>query len=299
MLGIQETQKLFENILKNPAFIGVIGVVIGSFLSLFGTILSQLILSKKEQKQWENQQAAENKSWTRNEQKKEKEYLREIYQNSLRSLSLFIALENHEGKETNGTQKLEIIGDIHKWVTMLLLRHSSSNLDNALNSFTSDPDEYRAKPLRTEIIYLSNNEEGFFLNKLKDIQEITKKDQDPNIRHIQISIDNDFRKQQLIEGIEIPQSYTFKFKLSEMSKSQREKLAECFFKVSKTIPSRLRLYVPIHRIGVKQIEVQGKQWQANLNPNSSEPQEIFNSWESDYEKYFKEAESSLIGQQNK
>lgn len=290
---------MFEQLLQNPAIIGVIGVVIGSGLSLFGTILSQLILSRKEQKQWENQQTAENKSWERNERKKEKEYLREIYQNSLRSLSLLIALENQEENEANSAQKLEIIDDIHKWVTMLLFRHSNSNLDKALNSFTIFPEEYEAKSLRKEIINLSNNEEGFFLDELKEVQVSNEKEQDPDLRRIQISIDNDFREQQLIEGIEIPQSYTFQFKLSEMSNSQREKLAQCFFKSMKTIPRIFRLYIPIHRNGAKQIEVQGKQWQASLNPKSTEPQLILSTWEKDYEKFLNESETSLKKQQGK
>ena len=101
---------MLEKLLQNPAFIGVIGVIIGSGLSFFGTVLSQIILSRKEQKQWENQQAAENTAWTRNEQKKEKEYLREIYQNSLRSLSLFIAIENQ--KEKGGVRSSFLTGSI-------------------------------------------------------------------------------------------------------------------------------------------------------------------------------------------
>jgi MFS superfamily sulfate permease-like transporter len=278
---------LIEKLLSNPAVIGVIGVVIGACLSLFGTILSQIILFRKEQKQWENQHNAENNLWIRNEQKKEKEYLREIYQNSLRSLSLFVAIENQKEEEKNKEQQLESIDEIHKWVTMLLLRHSSSNLDKALNSFTSWPSESRAIIIRKEIIDLSKSEEGFFINELRGLPEKIKEyDQNPDIRFIQISIDNNFREQQLIEGVELPQQYKFELKLSEMSKSQREKLSECYFQSYKTIPNRFSLVIPVEQNGTKQ----NKQWQAKLNPISSQPQEILNSWETDFEKCSKGAE---------
>jgi hypothetical protein len=283
---------MLEKLILNPAFVGVIGVVIGSGLSLFGTMLSQIILSRKEQKQWENQQNAEKTAWTRNEQKKEKEYLREIYQNSLRSLSVFIALENQK-EESKGQQKIDAINEVHKWVTMLLLRHSDSKLDNAINSFTSDPDKYEADTLRNEIIELSNREEGFFLNQLNDKSEKIETPVDQDIRLIKMIVDDNFRKQQLIDGVELPQRYEFKLKLSNMSNSQREKLAEIFFQTHKTIPSQLNLYLPVLNKGVKQINMSGKQWQAQLNPKTTEPESILSCWENDFDSNYKEAVQSL------
>ena len=284
---------MLEKLLENPAFIGVIGVVIGSGLSLFGTVLSQIILSRKEQRHWKNQQVAEKAAWNRNEQKKEKEYLREIYQNSLRSLSVFIALEDQKEKEAKGLQNIEVINDVHKWVTMLLLRHSNSDLDDALNSFITWPEEREAMDLRKEIIQLSNSEEGFFLNELKDQPKKSKESTDPDIRTIHIAINNDFRKQQLIEGVEISQNYQFEFKLSTMSKSQREKLSEIFFNSHKTIPRNFSLSLPVDTKGAKQIHMSGKPWQAALDPNTTEPEVILSRWEKDFDKSYEEATKSL------
>ncbi|MBV5329371.1 MAG: hypothetical protein JZU65_17405 [Chlorobium sp.] len=276
----------------------LVGVMIGSGVSLFGSVLSQFMLSQKEQKQWKNKQDVENRAWERDEQKKEKEYLREIYQNSLRSLSVFIALENQSEELKNGQQKLELIDEIHKWVTMLLLRHSNSKLDNVLNSFTVDPDASEANYLRAEIIQLSNREESFFLNSLNNSPENSSPENneapsDPDLRVILMSIDNDFRKQQLIEGVEIPQRYEFEFKLSKMSKSQRGKLAEIYFQSHKTIPSKFSFFLPNHNKETKQIVMEGKQWQAKLNPNMTEPAEIFCSWEKDFDYSFEEAAQGL------
>lgn len=275
----------------------IVGVIIGSGISLLGTVLNQFFSSRKEQKQWENQQSAEKIAWVRKEQKKEKEYLREIYQNSLRSLSVFIALGDQEKEASKIQKKLELIEEIHKWVTILLLRHASSNLDKALNSFTTWPEEDEAKSLRDEIIKLSNREEGFFLNLLSRQTGNIEKTSNPDIRIIQIGVENEYRKQQLIEGVEISQSHTFDYKLSEMLTSQREKLSEIFFQSHKTIPNKFRLYIPAHQNGAKQINMTGKQWQAKLNPNRTEPKEILTSWEEDFEEYYKEAKESLKSQQ--
>lgn len=274
----------------------LVGVIIGSGLTLFGSVLNQIILSRKEQKQWENQQIAETTAWTRNEQKKEKEYLREIYQNSLRSLSVFIALEEQQG-EAIEQQKIALIDEVHKWVSMLLLRHSNSKLDTALNSFTSDQDKYEADTLRKEIIKLSNKEESLFLNELNDKYKESEIPIDNDIRIIKIIVNDNFRKDLLIEGVEIPQMYEFEFKLSKMSNSQREKLAEIYFESNKTIPYKFSLRIPVHNKGAKQINIQGIQWQAKLNPKATQPEGILSCWEKDYENGYKEAEESLKASQ--
>ena len=285
---------LLEKILLNPAAIGVLGVIVGSGISLLGTILSQIILSKKEQKQWENQHNAEKELWERDEEKKEKEYLREIYQNSLRSLSLFMAQESSD-EEKDNKQHLETINDIHKWSTILLLRHSSSDLGSTLDDFTSSPSEYRAKELKNKIIDLIKNEEGFFLNNAKIFdktspKETSTKQSNPDLKYIQITIDNDYRKKQLIEGTDIPQRNTFEIKFSDMSNSQREKLTECFFQSYKTIPANFTLYTPTYNKQKKDIIYTSQNWQAKLDPKHSTPQEILSSWESDFEKGRIEAE---------
>jgi hypothetical protein len=284
---------LIEKLLLNPAFVGVIGVVIGSAISLFGTVLSQIILSRKEQNQWENQQKAEKTAWTRNEQKKEKEYLREIYQNSLRLLSVFIALENQKDEEKNKQKKIALLDEIQKWVTMLLLRHASSTLDAALDSFNNYQEEDEARFLRLEIIKLSNKEEGFFLKELEHQSEKNENDVDPNLREIQITINNEFRQEELIEGIEIPLKHTFECKLSEMSNSQRKKLAEIFFKEHHSIPQKFTLFLPFHHDGAKQIAMSGKLWQGRLNPTITKPSDILSAWEKDYERSYDEAKQSL------
>lgn len=271
----------------------IVGVIIGSGLSLFGNVINQFFTSRKEQKQWENQQASEKTTWVRNEQQKEKEYLRSIYQNSLRSLSAFLALEVDKDDESSKQKKLELKNEIHKWVAMLLLRHSSPDLDKAVNSLNDWPEDHNAARLRSEIIKLSNKEEGFFLNDLKIKSEDIKENVDPDIRTITIDIDNDFRKKQLIEGIEIPKTYTFQFKLSEMSNSQREILTDIFFKKHGTIPSKLHLYLPGIQNCKSQMEMLKEQWQASINPKNTDNEFILSAWEKDFKKSDQEIKQSV------
>ena len=103
----------------SPILIAVISagsVLAGSFLTFIGAIINQFITSRKEQKQWENQQQAEKAVWERGEQKKEKEYLRDVYQNSLQSLSALLTLSNNELDESNAQDKLEQINEVQKWI---------------------------------------------------------------------------------------------------------------------------------------------------------------------------------------
>ncbi len=78
-----------------------------------------------------------------------------------------------------------------------------------------------------------------------------------------------------------------------MSNSQREKLSDIYFQKYKTIPHRFELQLPVHNDGVKQIQMNGKQWKAKLNPNSTEQDVILDSWEKDFDESYKEAKLSL------
>ncbi len=156
----------------------VVGVIVGALIP----VSIQILTFWKEQKQWEKQQAVEKEVWLRNERKKENEYLREIYQNSLRSLSVFIALVDQKDEEQDKQKRMELIDEIHKWVTILLLRHSNTTLGNVLTSFNHWPDESAANRLREEIIKSSKRERGFFINKLSEQPEDIKESIDPGVR---------------------------------------------------------------------------------------------------------------------
>jgi len=274
----------------------LLGVIIGSGLSMLGPVVNQFILSRKEQKQWENQQLSEEISWKRTEEKKEKEYLREIYQDSLRSLSVFIALKEKNETDENDPKKLELVDEIHKWVTVLILRHSNSELNMALNSFASYPDADEANKLRKKIIDLSNNEESFFIRELKEDSKqvvIPSIPENSDLRFIQIIINDSYRKEQIIEGVEIQRNFRFECKLSEMSNSQREKLIDIYFQTNRTIPKNIQLNVPLFVEQTNDIQMNRKPWEANLNPNIEDAKSILKHWEQDFEKIYNEANQNL------
>jgi len=271
------------------AIIGAIGVIIGSVITLVGNYMNQRLMAQQEQKKWENQQIAEKEAWKREEEKKEKDNLREIYQNSMRSLSVFLSLEDQNQYEQ---KELNLIEEIHKWVILLLLRHPNSKLSEDLNSFTELPDKSRARKIKNEIIKLSGSEKGFFFNELK--YHSPKKDQiEKGVRIISIQIKNEYRKQKLIEGLEIPQEYTFNFEFSAMTESQRSKLVDIFFPSHKAIPNNFSLWLPSLSSDGKKIEMRKTKWQAKLNPNNCAPQKILASWDEDFDNALIEAEKNL------
>ena len=178
-----------------------------------------------------------------------------------------------------------------------MLRHSGSSLDNILSSFNNSPTGYNANNLRKEIIELSNREEGFFQNELKNQQGQIETLVDPDIRFITITVDDNFRKQQLVNGIEIQQKFQFQFQLSRMTNRQREILSEFYFENYKNIPKKISLSIPVFNEHSKQIQMQGRVWQANLNPNLTEPLVILSAWEQDFEKGYQEVSQRLESSQ--
>jgi hypothetical protein len=273
----------------------LLGVIIGSVLSIVGGVVTQLIVLKKEEDQWGRQNKAENQSWERNERKSEKEYLREIYQNSLLSISVFIALENKSSSSESASVHSNEIGDIQKWTTILLLRHSDEDLRSQLSSFTFDPNEFNAKRMHERIIKLSNLEERFFVTALSKEDNIPKKsiDEDPEIINIGFLISKEYRRVQLIEGLEIPQSFQIKIKSSDLNKNHRTALIEVFFEQNQCIPKRLNLFLPTYNETAVKINFSGKKWEAELVPSEASPLEILDSWEESFTHSLAEVRKSI------
>jgi len=259
------------------AIIAATGVAIGGFLTQIGNYINQRLKAQQEQKKWENQHEAEKAAWNRDELSKERENLKETYQQSLRALSLFLAfLASLDGREINSKdeqRQLQLVDNVFKWVTLLQLRHNDAKLNDMVTHFAHQQRWDTAQEIKALIVDLSKLEKGFFLNDEKNQVENVEKI-DPDIRTITIDIDADYRKKELIAGVEIPKNYTFDYRLSKMTSSQREKLVDIYFSRSGLIPKKLKLsLLPIT-----------KTWEAKLNPIDTEPKDILVAWEKDYER---------------
>lgn len=263
----------------------LLGVIIGSFLALAGSVISQFFALRKDKAHWKHQIESEDAVWRRNAQKAEKELLREIYQKSLLALSSLIAVDNdRDDSSTRKDERRKYISNVQEWTTMLQIRHSDAHLSNLLSRFIQDPDEYEAEKLYEHVLELSDREQGFFISEISIESKIIKDkaDASPSMRHISYKIDEDFRKASLIEGLDIPQNFAFDIELDQISESQRRALANSFFTNYRTIPPSFHLSVPDYRDEWAAVNMMGKPWTAKLNPFESDAHAVLNAWEADF-----------------
>jgi len=224
--------------------------------------------------------------WERNEQKTEKELLREIYQKSLLALSSFIAAENDsdDGSSISNDARRKYIADIQEWTTMLQIRHSDEALSHFLSCFMRDLDTHEARRLYERVLELSNLEQSFFISEILSEPKIATKevDRSHSLRHITYKIDEDFRKVALTGGLDLPQNSGFDIELNQITEPQRQALADSYFASYKTIPLNLNLSLPDYQTGWTDIRMVGRPWYAKLNPFESDANIVLDAWETDF-----------------
>jgi hypothetical protein len=286
-------------------------VLIGSALAtaqiLATTWLNHWYTSRRDDAQWDKQQQAEDKKWDRDQQKAEKERNREeektgkenrrqLYQRSIQSLSALAAAENEKSKVTlTDDKRLELVEEAHKCISALMLHRphiDSSNLVN-FSRFTEEPGEY-AVALRDEIIDIAKQDEVLFsIQKEPSQKPEPRAEEEKALRDIHFYIGDIFRRQQLIKGLELPRTFSFKVNISQLTESQRQKLCDAYFEGHRTIPTLVHLSLPIYVPNAKKIEFNSSRWQAHVNPLASQPSEVFEKWEADYDLALKQAQAEL------
>ncbi|MDY6994122.1 MAG: hypothetical protein SVR94_16170, partial [Pseudomonadota bacterium] len=106
---------------------------------------------------------------------------------------------------------------------------------------------------------------------------------------ISIKFDEEFRREQFLDGIDIPQNYSFKIKIDELTTKQRMLLWDLYYDSYHELPKRLEgLSLPTYDEKNKKINLGGKSWAARINPYVSERKEIMNAWQTDYENAYQE-----------
>jgi hypothetical protein len=258
----------------------LLGVIIGSGLSLVGNFLTQWATIWKEERQWKRQQAAEEKKMHRLETKEKIRSIKNIYQNCISRLSLLVAIGEKQ-LEISNEELMKIHQEAVEWLALLSLHHRDLNSDNMPNlsreihDFCEDASG-EARFLLPQINKFAMEDKFLFPGA-----EIKKSD--PKVRRVQMNIDETFRRQQAIEGIELGQSHVFECNISILSNSQREKLWDMHYESRKSIPPIIHLSVPKFDERLKIIALKGPGiWTGKLNPHITPPEEIFNAWEKDY-----------------
>ena len=113
------------------------------------------------------------------------------------------------------------------------------------------------------------------------------------VRTITFRISNEFRRQQMVSGIELPQTHSYPYKLEDLNNEHRERLLKIYFEGLKRIPDNAQLDLPVYMPGPKRINYQGKNWGAEINPLTSNVNEILDQWVVDFDQCLKEAELEL------
>ena len=279
-----------KEILLNPT---LIGVIIGSLLSLVGNFLTQYFSLKKEERQWERQRISSREEREETLNSKDTENLTELYHKCILSLSVYITNNQNNSGEKEQNSLADEIKEIHHWLSLLLIRHPHKKLNRLIDGFLFNSDEYDAEELRKYVLELVEQEERLMSpNRIKEV--VGKKELDKEKeRTITFRISEDYRRQQMVAGIELPQSHFYSYEFENLNAHHRERLLKIYFQSMKRIPDNAQLSLPLCAPKAKQINYQGKQWEANINPNSSNVNEILDQWGKDFDKFLNEAEQVL------
>lgn len=273
----------------------LIGVIIGSSLSLFGNILTQYFATKKEDRQWERQRLSSKEEREEKNKEHEIKHLRELYHNCVLSLSVYMM---HTQKKTNSNDEeipshIEEIKEVYHWLSLLLLRHPHKKLSQLIDSFLHHPDDYYAEQLRKYVLELVEHEK--VLDSPDRIKESLSSDkqQAEKGRIVTFKISDNYLREQMVAGVELPQSHYYSYEFDQIKEVHRDRLLQIYFQTSKKIPQNSQLSLPVHRSGAKQIQYQGKPWEAELNPFTSNVNEVLDLWCKAYDQSLEIAENSL------
>lgn len=283
----------------------VLGVIIGAVVTIVGTLINHWFTLHREKVQWLRQQKAEEEKWSRIEKAKEKErvrqqkqkqekHIRELYQRSLQSLSALSAQDSGDTEFLiQGDKRLTLIEEAYKSVSALAISNPDTlekdpDFSTYLNRFSQNPDSWITR-LR-ETIYKFFPKDGKLVRKPEE--KHTESTGEEYTIQTYISISNNFRKEQLMQGEFVPSGFSITHDFRKLTQSQRRKLVDTHFeKHNHSLPKNVSLYLPSYNPTSKKIYLENTRWVASLNPKTSTPEEIFNAWESDYDLALEEAKS--------
>lgn len=279
----------------DPALLGLLGVMVGSILSLIGNFLGQWFTLRRDERNWERQRRTEKEDAEAQERKNEIDRVQNIYTNCISRLSL-LASSSSNKRELTEEELGKLQSESVEWVTRLKLHRkdlysdTSSKFHEEVENFIRRPD-FLAGSLLSEINDMFVTDMLLFPNA-KPVSE------QPSSRTVHITISDTYRRQQIIDGKEIPRNHIVRCNISELSEKQREFLWDIYYETNSAIPSSFVLTLPHFNEAQKKIDFRGKSWEGKINPLTSSPRQIFDSWEKDYSEGLGTAEKLLKLAQN-
>jgi len=270
----------------------ILGVIVGSVLSLVGNLTSQWFTLRKEEKQWDKKHTVEKEI---REESKISEEIKDkisVFHNTISRLSLIVASDSSEIK-LEEKEKLSLYQETFDWLALLSLH------------LKGDSKEVKDAKRYIELFTDNTSYADSLLNKIREVastdctlfpgaQAKSEKIENQNGKKVQIRIAEAARRDAIKDCFELRPDYTFECSLNDLTPFQRQKVWDLCRENSTIIPERIVLSTPAYVENIKNIKIKGPGiWEIKINPVTSTPQEIFNEWEKDFDADLLKAKEDL------
>lgn len=277
-----------ESSVLNPAVLGLAGVMMGSALSLLGSILSQYLSNRKEAQQWAREQSAKRSERDLEREAQKAEELRNLYHQCVNCLSVYLSVLKTSPK-AEPADVASLMKESHHWLSKLAVERPDDKLLEALDRFLSDPDSYGAEELRKYILEMVRNDSR--RSESSCSEEAPETEKNPK-RTLLFKIDSEFQKSLMIQGIELSSSFILSYRPEELLPEHRRRLLDIYFRNIRRIPDNASLLLATHRARATVVAYE-KPWEAKVNPLEVGVTGVLNAWAVDFDRSLHEAQSAL------
>ncbi|MDD2920186.1 hypothetical protein [Rhodoferax sp.] len=275
----------------SPAVLGLVGVFMGSALSVVGSVISQHLSNRKEAQQWKREQSAKRDERDLERELREADDLKGIYHQCISSLSMYLSvLEKSPKGETVDISNL--LKNIHESVSKLAVRYPDEKFLEVFDRFLFDPDSSEAEALRRHILELVRTDAKRLGSSYSEVP--AKPSEEISPKTISFKIDSEFQKSLMVEGMELPNSFVLKYSATDMLPEHRKRLLDIYFGNYRRIPNNATLLLPTRRPAATAV-VYEKAWEARVNPTEVGPDGVLNAWGADFDRCLNKTESALAG----
>ena len=271
----------------------MLGVILGTGLSTIGSLFTQFLTNRRDEKKWERERAAQKEDKAFASEVADREDLVELYHQCVNTLSTFITCaQNKAGEaEPDVTQPL---ADVHQWLSLLAIRHPTKEFLEKIDDFLESPLKIFADRLRKHVLDLAKADaqrfgEYVYADEIED-------DNQPTQTSIQFIIESDFRKLQMLDGLDLPRVYRTQYDFMALSREHRQRILDLFFDAKKTLPNTIQLHIPAHSPNSPGLG--RKVWEAKIDPNKSNLNDVLDVWAKEYDDHLETATLSLQNRQN-
>ena len=275
--------------ITNPAVLTLFGVLMGSGLSLIGSILTQYLSNRKDAQQWDREQAAKNHERDLEREIKKDEELEALYHQCIGCLSVYIATIHPNSKVTNADLS-SLTKDVHNSLSKLVVKHPDEILLRALDNFLSYPDAGEANRIRKYILEIIKKD--YRPENSVDVNDNAPVTISEAQRVITFPIDKEFQKSLMTQGVELPNNFKLKYETQDLLPKYREKLLEIYFPSHRKIPDQAALMLPTKQ-GRATVVTYTKIWEAKVNPFDVGLNGVLDEWAADFERSSQEAQASM------